>query len=66
VPEPVERGGFNDLAVIPYGCTIEHIYEAMKAFTHFLRVVNVELNANGMSRLESLLMAANFSSVVRR
>lgn len=65
VPEPVERESFNDRAVIPFGCTVEHVYEAVKAFTHFLQVVNVELNANGMPRLESLLMPANFSSVVR-
>ena len=64
VPEPVERGSFNDLVAMPYGCTVEHIYEAMKAFIHFLSVVNTELNSHGMSRLESLLMPANFSSIV--
>lgn len=64
IPKLVERGNFNDLAVIPYGCAIEHIYEAMQAFAHFLQVVNLELNTNGMSRLESLLMPANFSSIV--
>jgi hypothetical protein len=36
----------------------------MAAFIEFLRVVNTELHAKSMVRLESLLMPANFSSVV--
>ena len=36
----------------------------MTAFTRFLQVVNQQLNAQGMTRLESLFMPANFSSVV--
>lgn len=36
----------------------------MSAFLEFLAVVNGALNTRGMARLESLLMPANFSSVV--
>ncbi len=64
IPEPVQREGFNPTADIPYGCTADHIYAAMTAFTDFLRTINLELHAKRIERLESLLMPANFSSVV--
>lgn len=64
VPVPVRLDGFNPAADIPYGCTTQDIFQAMTAFIAFLRVVDTELHRQGMHRLESLLMPANFSSVV--
>ena len=63
-PEPVQGEGFNSAAIIPYDCSTDHVYRAMTAFVDFLRVINLELHAKGIERLESLLMPANFSSVV--
>ncbi len=63
-PVPVKRDKFHDAAVIPYGCTIEHIYQAMNDFLHFLGFINAQLNSKGIQRLESMLMPANFSSMV--
>ncbi|MFI5274058.1 MAG: hypothetical protein ACHQ4H_13575, partial [Ktedonobacterales bacterium] len=37
---------------------------AMTAFTAFLGVVNRQLHTQGMQRIETLLMPANFSSIV--
>lgn len=63
-PRPVRRDGFNATAVLPYGCAIEHIYQAMTDFVDFLRFVNTQLHTKRTLRLESLLMPANFSSMV--
>ncbi len=63
-PVPVKRDKFNDGAVIPYGCLIEHIYQAMNDFLHFLGFVNAQLNSKGIQRFESMLMPANFSGMV--
>jgi hypothetical protein len=64
VPEPVAASGFNSAAEIPYGCTTEHLYQAMTAFTEFLGFINQQLHTREIERLETLLMPANFSSVV--
>jgi hypothetical protein len=63
-PEPVHPEGFNPNANLPYGCTTEHIRLAMGEFVGFLGFVNQQLHAKGISRLESMLMPANFSSMV--
>lgn len=63
-PISVERSFFNPKAEIPYGCTVEHLYLAMQDFTEFLGFINRELVIHGIARLESMLMPANFSSVV--
>lgn len=63
-PQPVRRDGFNAAAVLPYGCMVEHIYLAMTDFVDFLGFVNTQLHTKQTPRLESLLMPANFSSVV--
>lgn len=60
-PVPVKRDMFNEAAVIPYGCTIEHIYQAMNEFLSFLGFINAQLNTKGIQRFESMLMPANFS-----
>lgn len=63
-PVPVKRDKFNETAIIPYGCTIEHIYQAMNEFLRFLGFINTQLNTKGIQRFESMLMPANFSSMV--
>ncbi len=63
-PMPVKRDKFNEAAIIPYGCTIDHIYQAMNEFLSFLGFINSQLNTKGIQRFESMLMPANFSSMV--
>ena len=63
-PRPVEAKGFNPQAEIPYGCTIDHIQLVMKDFIDFLGFINQQLHARGLERLETMLMPANFSSMV--
>jgi hypothetical protein len=63
-PTPIRPDGFNQTAKIPYGCTISHIEQALNVFLDFLGFVNQQLHSRNMIRLESLLMPANFSSVV--
>lgn len=63
-PAPVLRAKFNSKAVIPFGLTIAHIEKAMAEFTDFLGFINVQLNGRKLSRFETMLMPANFSSMV--
>lgn len=63
-PISVERAFFNPQAEMPYCCTVDHIYSAMHDFTEFLGFINRELHSRDIIRLESMLMPANFSSVV--
>lgn len=63
-PCPVEAANFNSNATLPYGCTIKHIRQAMEEFVDFLGFLNRQLHARGLSRLEAMLMPANFSSMV--
>jgi len=63
-PEAVAPSGFNPNTVLPYGLTTEHIRLAMLDFTGFLGFVNQQLNTKEMDRLESMVMPANFSSIV--
>jgi hypothetical protein len=55
---------FNPEAEIPLGVSVEHVYRAMLDFVEFLRTVDTALVRKGMSRLEDMLMPANFSSMV--
>jgi len=55
---------FNLEACLPYGLTTEHIYRAMKDFTEFLGLINQKLYSKGIPRLETIIMTANFSSIV--
>lgn len=64
IPHPIDDQGFNVEAAIPYGCAIEHIRSAMVEFTDFLGFVNQQLYTKGIARLETMLMPANFSSIV--
>ena len=63
-PRALDPKGFNPKAVIPYGCKIDHIRKAMGDFLDFLGFVNQQLATKKISRLESFLMPANFSSMV--
>jgi hypothetical protein len=64
MPEPVTTSGFNPGTVLPYGLTANHIRLAMDDFLGFLGFVNQQLNTKEMERLESIVMPANFSSIV--
>lgn len=63
-PSRTDPGWFNHGAVLPYGCTLEHIRLTMEGFLDFLGFVNLELYKRSIVRFESLLAPANFSSVV--
>lgn len=63
-PPAVRLEHFNPHAVIPYGVTIEHVCAAMNEFIDFIRMVNQRMHENGTTRFESILMPANFSSIV--
>lgn len=63
-PEVVDPEGFNPKAAIPYGCKAEHIHRAMCEFVDFLGFINQQLHSKRISRIETMLMPANFSSMV--
>ena len=63
-PLPLDPAGFNKNAVIPFGCTVKQIQTAMQEFIDFLGFINAQMNTRQLSRLETMLMPANFSSIV--
>lgn len=63
-PVPVNPAKFNSNAQIPYGLTPEHIRRAMEDFIGFLGFINQQLRTKDIERLESMIMPANFSSIV--
>lgn len=63
-PNLVSLEDFNSNTVLPYGLEIEHIYSAMNDYVNFLSFINQQLNTKSIERLESMLMQANFSSMV--
>lgn len=63
-PNPVNRDEFNRDVQLPYGLTTEHLRLAMSDFVDFLGFINTQLHDKGIVRLESMLMPANFSSIV--
>lgn len=62
--EPVTPAGFNRAGKLPYGLEVRHVRLAMESFVDFLSFLNRQLHDKGLPRLESLLMPANFSSMV--
>lgn len=64
VPVPVRPEFLNPACVLPYGLTAHHVFHAMEDLIAFLGFINQQLHAQGMQRLESFLMPANFSSIV--
>lgn len=63
-PCAVDPNCFNPDAILPYGCTTQHIQQPMTDFIEFLGFINQQLHKQGIERLESMLMPANFSSIV--
>jgi len=64
LPEPLDKNGFNPKAKIPFGVTTDHIRASMQDFIEFLSLIDTQLYAKKMGRLENILMQANFSSIV--
>jgi hypothetical protein len=64
VPLPIKPDDFNLNAVLPFGLTIEHIRKSMADFIDFLGFINEQLYTKQIPRLEMIMMAANFSSLV--
>lgn len=60
-PDPA---GINPKVILPYGVTGANVLTAMADFTDFLTFVNTQLATRGTQRLETMLMPANFSSMV--
>ena len=63
-PVPLTVDGFNLNAALPYGLKNEHIQSAMNEFLAFPGFVNTQLHTKQIERLETMLMPANFSSIV--
>ncbi|MBK8257720.1 MAG: hypothetical protein IPK82_34255 [Polyangiaceae bacterium] len=63
-PDPLDPDGFNHTARLPHGLSIDHVQRTMGDFLDFLGFVNSQLHTKKIQRLESMLMAANFSSMV--
>lgn len=64
IPEPINPAYFNPNAELPYSFTTDQLRQAMEGFVNFLGFINQQLVGQGIERLESMLMPANFSSVV--
>jgi hypothetical protein len=63
-PKPLHQDGFNPTAQLPYDLTTAHIRSAMNDFLDFLGFINVQMHSRDLTRLEQLMMPANFSSLV--
>lgn len=63
-PVALTPTGFNPHAQLPYGLTTDHVASAMQEFLDFLGFINPQLKSEGIRRLETMLMPANFSSLV--
>jgi hypothetical protein len=62
--EKVNPKGFNRNAVLPFGLTVDQMEKAMTEYVEFICYLNTQLHAKGINRLETMLMSANFSSMV--
>lgn len=63
-PVPIDLKKFNENANLPFGLKIEHVQAAMQEWIDFIGFINTQLNSKELERLESILMPANFSSMV--
>lgn len=61
---PLKVGHFNPKASLPYGLTVKQIQSAMQEYLDFHCFINKQLHQKGLERFETMLMPANFSSVV--
>src|ERR1044072_6957179 len=64
IPHPIHSNGFNVTAELPYGLTVKQVGQAMQEFNDFLGFINQQLHTKEIPRLETMLMPANFSSMV--
>ena len=64
VADKVALDHFNPRAKLPYGLRVEHVAAAMNEFIDFISYIGLQLRAKNLSRLESMLMPANLSSMV--
>lgn len=64
IPIRVDPKKFNRQCQLPYGLTVDVIESAMTEFVNFLSLINTQLHAKSMPRLETIIMSANFSSIV--
>jgi len=63
-PIALASNGFNQSVALPHGLELNHIQSAMNDFLSFIGFVNAQLHTKQIERLESMLMSANFSSIV--
>lgn len=63
-PSRVSADGFNPNVQLPFGLTTDAVRKAMEAYVDFIGFLNQQLHTRGIERMESMLMAANFSSMV--
>lgn len=63
-PITLNANNFNLACMLPYGLQISHVQAAMNDFLDFLGFMNTQLYTKKIVRLESMLMPANFSSIV--
>ena len=63
-PVPIAANGFNPSAILPYGVSVAHIRAAMEEFIDWLGFINLQMHSRELPRFESMLMPANFSSIV--
>ena len=63
-PVPLAVSGFNPDTILPYGLSTDHVRAAMQGFLDFLGFLNAQLHSRQIERLETMLMPANFSSIV--
>lgn len=61
---PVKADAFNPRATLPYGLTINHIRQGMEELIGFITFINTQLGSRDLARFETMLMPANFSSMV--
>lgn len=63
-PVSVERRFLNPDAIIPHGVTPDHVFAALEEFTDWLGFINTQMGTRNLPRFETMLMPANFSSMV--
>jgi hypothetical protein len=63
-PQPLRADGFNPNVELPFDLQTDHIRAAMERFLEFLGFINQQLYSREMQRIETILMPANFSSIV--
>lgn len=63
-PSRVDPSHFNQRAALPYGLSVSHIAAAMNEFVDFIGFIDQQLATRQIERLETMLMPANFSSIV--